>query len=132
MSQTDMRIPIAHALGLAGRHHLSSNTHPLNLVDIPQLTFEAPDETRFPALRLAKEALHAGGSAPLILNSANEIAVAAFLDEKIGFMDIPALVAEALAQLALPPAQNLAELQAQDTEVRAWATARLATFSGHI
>ena len=68
----------------------------LRLAEMGQLTFEAPDEVRFPALRLAREALAAGGAAPIVLNAANEVAVDGFLSEQIGFLDIPAVVEQTL------------------------------------
>ena len=72
----------------------------LDLAAAGQLTFEEPDLRRFPALKIAKEALAAGGAAPAVMNAANEVAVAAFLDRKIGFLDIAATVAETLEQVA--------------------------------
>ncbi len=86
----DMKTPIAYALGWPDRLGVPSAR--LRLTEINQLTFEAPDEVRFPALRLAREALTAGGSAPIVLNAANEVAVAGFLAGAIGFLDIPAVV----------------------------------------
>lgn len=90
----DMRTPIACALAWPDR--LPWPAPRLDLAAIGQLTFEAPDETRFPALKLARTALRAGGAAPAVFNAANEIAVAAFLDRRIGFLDIAAAVAETL------------------------------------
>ena len=86
----DMRIPIAHALAWPQR--LPTQSPRLDLVQVAKLEFHAPDEIRFPALRLAREALTAGAGAPAVLNAANEIAVAAFLDRKIGFLDIAGIV----------------------------------------
>jgi 1-deoxy-D-xylulose-5-phosphate reductoisomerase len=85
-----MRIPIAHCLGLGARVALDGR--PLDLAAIGSLSFERPDEPRFPSLRLAREALRLGGAAPTILNAANEVAVAAFLVERIGFLQIAAVV----------------------------------------
>ena len=86
MAPPDMRTPIAVALAWPGR--MSAPTERLDLVRLGTLTFEAPDETRFPALRLAREAMERGDTAPAFLNAANEEAVAAFLGRKIGFCDI--------------------------------------------
>ncbi len=94
MGAPDMRTPIAYALSWPER--MPAPTERLDLAHIGQLTFEAPDETRFPALRIAREALEAGGSAPTVLNAANEIAVAAFLEKRLGFMAIPELIARTL------------------------------------
>jgi 1-deoxy-D-xylulose-5-phosphate reductoisomerase len=94
MGAPDMRTPIAFALAWPER--MCAPTQRLDLARISQLTFEAPDETRFPALRLAREAMDAGGSAPTVLNAANEIAVGAFLRKLIGFMGIPELIARTL------------------------------------
>ena len=90
----DMRTPIACALAWPDR--LPWPAPRLDLASMGQLTFEAPDEERFPALKLARSALRAGGAAPAVFNAANEIAVAAFLDRRIGFLDIAAAVAETL------------------------------------
>lgn len=93
----DMRTPISYAL--AWPHRMATPSPRLDLAEIGKLTFESPDLVRFPALRLAREALRAGGAAPTILNAANEIAVAAFLDRKIGFLDIAAMVEVTLTKL---------------------------------
>jgi 1-deoxy-D-xylulose-5-phosphate reductoisomerase len=90
MSAPDMRTPIAYSLAWPER--MPAPTERLDLVRLGQLTFHAPDETRFPALRIAREALKAGGFAPTVLNAANEIAVESFLAGKIGFMTIPKVV----------------------------------------
>jgi len=93
----DMRTPIACAFAWPDR--LPWPCEPLNLAKVGSLTFEAPDFERFPALRLAKEALVAGGVAPASLNAADEVAVAAFLDRRIGFLDIARVVAETLERM---------------------------------
>jgi 1-deoxy-D-xylulose-5-phosphate reductoisomerase len=95
MGSPDMRIPIAHTLAYPER--VESGAERLNLVRVGQLAFEEPDEERFPALRLARQALEAGGSAPIVLNAANEVAVAAFLANRIRFGDIAAMAEDALA-----------------------------------
>jgi len=92
----DMRTPIAYALSYPQR--LQLDLPALDLCAIGQLTFKAPDTSRFPCLQLAYDALAAGGAAPAVLNAANEIAVAAFLDGKITFLDIPRVISMALEQ----------------------------------
>lgn len=94
MGSPDMRTPIAYALGWPNR--MAAPVEPLDLVQVGMLSFFEPDMTRFPGLRLARESLSHGGQAPNILNAANEIAVAAFLEKRIGFMDIPATVEQTL------------------------------------
>jgi 1-deoxy-D-xylulose-5-phosphate reductoisomerase len=89
-----MRTPIAYALGWPGR--TPAPTKRLDLADVGRLTFESPDETRFPALRLAREALARGGAGPTVLNAANETAVHAFLAGQIGFLDIAGTVERTL------------------------------------
>lgn len=96
MSCPDMRTPIAYSLAWPKR--MPAPTERLDLAQIGQLTFEAPDEVRFPALRIAREAMNAGGAAPTVMNAANEVAVMAFLAERIGFMTISQIVAETLEQ----------------------------------
>ena len=97
LGSPDMRTPIACAWAWPGR--VAWPAPKLDLAAIATLTFEAPDETRFPALRLAREALAAGGGAPAALNAANEIAVAAFLEGQIGFLDIAAVVETTLDRM---------------------------------
>jgi 1-deoxy-D-xylulose-5-phosphate reductoisomerase len=94
MGSPDMRIPIAHTLAYPER--VESGAERLDLVHVGHLAFEEPDEERFPALRLARQALEAGGSAPIVLNAANEIAVAAFLGGRIRFGEIAAMAEDAL------------------------------------
>jgi 1-deoxy-D-xylulose-5-phosphate reductoisomerase len=93
----DMRTPIACALAWPDR--LPWPAPRLDLAAMGQLTFEAPDEARFPALRLARAALQAGGRTPAVFNAANEVAVQAFLDRRIGFLDIAATVSETLDRI---------------------------------
>jgi len=90
LAPADMRVPIAHCLGWPDR--LTTNVTPLDLANVGSLTFEPVDHSRFPALKLALAALDEGGGIPTVLNAANEIAVAAFLDRKLGFPGIAALV----------------------------------------
>jgi 1-deoxy-D-xylulose-5-phosphate reductoisomerase len=120
LGEPDMRTPIAHALAWPDR--IDSGVAPLDFGALAGLHFEAPDPERFPALRLAFEALAAGGSMPLVLNAANEVAVAAFLDGRIGFMAIPAAIESAMAAFAGEKASN-ASIEAVlevDCAVRDW------------
>lgn len=94
LGPSDMKVPIASCLAWPAR--METGCQPLDLPAIGQLTFFAPDEVRFPATRLAREAVHAGGAAPATLNAANEVAVAAFLAGKIAFTRIAAIVAQTL------------------------------------
>ena len=103
----DMRIPIAHTLGWPAR--LTTAAPRLDLAAVSRLDFATPDPVRFPALDLARAALRAGGAAPTVLNAANEVAVAAFLAGRIGFLDIARVVAQMLER---PPPPALADLDA--------------------
>lgn len=102
LGAADMRVPIAHCLGYPER--IDGPSRRLNLAEIASLTFEEPDLDRFPALRLAIEAMAAGGRAPTVLNAANEVAVEAFLARRIGFSDIPRTTASVLAAEGTGPA----------------------------
>jgi 1-deoxy-D-xylulose-5-phosphate reductoisomerase len=117
LGSPDMRTPIANALGWPDR--IPAPSPRLDLAKLAKLTFEAPEPDRFPALRLARAALIAGGGAPTVLNAANEIAVAAFLDERIGFLDIAATVERALDRLAGRRIGSLDDVYALDRETRA-------------
>ena len=97
LGSPDMRIPIAYALAWPER--IGTPADRLDLESIARLEFEAPDLERFPALRLARQALEAGGAAPIVLNAANEVAVASFLDGRIGFTEIAAIVERTLGQV---------------------------------
>jgi len=112
----DMRIPIAHSLAWPQR--LATSAPRLDLAEVATLEFFPPDAARFPALRVAREALLAGAGAPTVLNAANEVAVAAFLARKIGFLDIVAIVESVLTQLGAPPVQDLAAVLALDNAAR--------------
>ena len=112
----DMRTPIAHALGWPSR--MFAPTPRLDLVKLEQLTFEAPDNVRFPALQLARDALRAGGAVPTILNAANEMAVGGFLAKRIGFLDIVRIVARTMEKVASGPLESLSDLRGIDTEAR--------------
>ena len=112
----DMRTPIAYTLAWPGR--MAGPSARLDFVQLGKLTFEAPDLERFSALRAARDALRAGGAAPTVLNAANEVAVRGFLDRRIGFLDIVAIVEETLDRLAALAAKTLEEVGAVDTEAR--------------
>ena len=124
LGSPDMRTPIAYALGWPKR--IDSPAAKLNLGEIAQLTFEAPDPVRFPALRLARQVLRAGGSAPTVLNAANEIGVQAFLDRKIAFLDIATLVEETLGALELRPLSSLEDVAEMDKQARDYSLAVVA------
>jgi 1-deoxy-D-xylulose-5-phosphate reductoisomerase len=112
-----MRTPIANTLGWPER--IAAPSPRLDLAKLGRLTFEAPDPERFPALRVARAALEAGGGAPTVLNAANEIAVAAFLDRRIGFLDIAAIVERTLEALPDQRIDRLEDVYAVDDEARA-------------
>jgi 1-deoxy-D-xylulose-5-phosphate reductoisomerase len=116
LGSPDMRIPIAYALAWPRR--IQTPAEKLDLAAIGQLEFEEPDIVRFPSLRLAREALQAAGSAPIVLNAANEIAVASFLDGRVRFSDIPRLVENALGENRSAPPQAIDEVFEIDRDVR--------------
>ncbi len=99
LGNPDMRTPIAHSLAWPDR--IDSGVEPLNIFDVAKLDFEKPDLQRFPCLRLCYEAVKTGGSATVVLNAANEIAVSAFLDGKIGFTDIAKLIEKTLDEASI-------------------------------
>lgn len=117
MGSPDMRIPIAHALAWPMR--FESGAEPLDLFSVRQLDFEAPDETRFPCLSLAYEAVRAAGTTPAVLNAANEIAVASFLDLKIRFTHIPEIIRHCMATIAPEPADTIDAVLEADRIARA-------------
>lgn len=116
MGSADMRIPIAHTLAWPKR--MATTSPRLDLAAFGTLEFSAPDEVRFPALRLARQALRSGGAAPAILSAANEIAVEAFLHEQIGFLDIARVVEKVMTKLGAPPADTLDAVLHWDAEAR--------------
>ena len=124
LGSADMRIPIAYTLAWPER--METPAERLSLADIGRLDFEMPDFERFPALRLAREALEQGGGAPVVLNAANEVAVAAFLDGRIGFCEISEMVADALHQATAAVPRSVDEVVALDQETRERASALLA------
>lgn len=115
----DMRTPIAYAMAWPKR--MPAPSPRLSLEEIGTLTFEAPDLDRFPALRLAREALRAGGSAPTVLNGANEVAVRRFLDGEIGFLEIASTVESALENIPPNTIRSLDDVFEADAEAREYA-----------
>lgn len=124
LGPSDMRVPIAHCLAWPDR--MATPLEPLDLVALARLDFQAPDPVRFPALRLAREALAAGGASPAILNAANEVAVAAFLAGRIGFLEIAAIVADTLDEYDPPAPADVDAVVAIDAEARRRAGDRIA------
>jgi 1-deoxy-D-xylulose-5-phosphate reductoisomerase len=123
LSNPDMRVPIAHAL--AHPERIGSGARPLDLAAMRNLSFEQPDEQRFPCLGLAREAMRAGGTAPAALNAANEVAVQAFLENRIRFTAIPAVIADTLNGLGAAPADSLDAVLAADAAARRRADERI-------
>ncbi len=116
LGNPDMRTPIAHALAYPER--IASGVAQIDLAQIACLTFERPDFKRFPCLKLAYDALQAGGTAPAILNAANEIAVQAFLDGQIGFRAIDQLIARVMDKLPHSEVTDIEALREQDRRAR--------------
>ena len=116
LGNPDMRTAIAFGLGWPQR--ISSGVAPLDLIAASRLDFEAPDEARFPALRLARESVAVGGTAMALCNAANEVAVEAFLDERIRFTQIPQVIERVLEQVAAIEPNSLAVVEAADAEAR--------------
>ena len=116
LGNPDMRTPIAHALAWPER--IDSGVSALDLLLTARLDFEAPDPERFPCLNLARQAFDAGGTACAILNAANEVAVQAFLDQRIGFTDIPVIIEHALSSLPPVPVDELAQVMLADRQAR--------------
>ncbi|EPJ88963.1 1-deoxy-D-xylulose 5-phosphate reductoisomerase [Pseudomonas sp. CFII64] len=116
LGNPDMRTPIAHALAWPGR--IDSGVAPLDLFSIARLDFQAPDENRFPCLRLARQAAEAGDSAPAMLNAANEVAVAAFLDRRIRYPEIASMIDEVLNLEPVIALEDLAAVFEVDSKAR--------------
>jgi 1-deoxy-D-xylulose-5-phosphate reductoisomerase len=116
LGSPDMRIPIASALAWPER--MTTNCEPLDLADIGRLDFERPDESRFPATRIARAAILEGGAKPAMLNAANEVAVAAFLDRAVQFLDITEIVTRLLDSYSPPEPSALTDIFAIDKETR--------------
>jgi 1-deoxy-D-xylulose-5-phosphate reductoisomerase len=126
LGNPDMRTPIAYALGYPER--MQSGVSSLDLFKIARLDFEAPDIQKFPCLRLAFDALKTGGNAAAIMNAANEVAVEAFIKEKIGFTDIPALIESVLENSQIKAVSDLEMLITTDQEARISAEAWVKSF----
>jgi 1-deoxy-D-xylulose-5-phosphate reductoisomerase len=124
LGSPDMRIPIGYCLGWPDR--IETPASKLDLAKIGQLTFEEPDPVRFPALRLGREAIKLGGTAPALMNAANEVAVQAFLDDKIGFLDIETIIEATLANGPVLPLTDLDVLAQADEAARAFASQKVA------
>lgn len=116
LGNPDMRTPIAYGLGYPDR--LESGVSSLDLLSVGRLDFSPPDQKRFPCLRLAYEALEVGGTAPAILNAANEIAVEAFLAERIDFMDIPVIIESVLSASQVEQVISIEQLVTVDAQAR--------------
>ena len=116
LSNPDMRVPIAHALGYPER--IASGATPLDLTTMKNLSFERPDEKRFPCLRLAYAALGRGGTAPAVLNAANEVAVEAFLDSRLPFTGIARVIADTLDAVPGSDASGMEAILAADAQAR--------------
>jgi 1-deoxy-D-xylulose-5-phosphate reductoisomerase len=120
LSQPDMRLPIQFALSYPERIDL--NTRRIDFAQLAQLTFEKPDLERFPCLGLAYRALEEGGNATCIMNGANEVAVAAFLDGRIRFVDIPEIISETMARCTRVTSPDLEAIYSTDFEAKRIAT----------
>ncbi|HWV10770.1 MAG TPA: 1-deoxy-D-xylulose-5-phosphate reductoisomerase [Pseudomonas sp.] len=116
LGNPDMRTPISHALAWPQR--IDSGVAPLDLFAVARLDFQAPDEQRFPCLRLAREAAEAGGTAPAMLNAANEVAVAAFLERRIRFPEIARIIENVLNTEPVVPVESLDTVLAADRRAR--------------
>jgi 1-deoxy-D-xylulose-5-phosphate reductoisomerase len=116
MGNPDMRTPIAHAMAYPER--FDSGVAPLDIFEVAQMDFEKPNLDRFPCLRLAQEAIDAGGIMPTVLNAANEIAVDAFLNETVKFTDIAVIIEQTMGQFTVEPADNLDIVLAIDKKSR--------------
>ncbi|MGI4843498.1 MAG: 1-deoxy-D-xylulose-5-phosphate reductoisomerase [Janthinobacterium lividum] len=124
LGNPDMRTPIAHALAFPER--IASGVPQLDLTEMAALQFHRPDFERFPCLALAFEALRAGGTAPSLLNAANEVAVQSFLDREIGFRDIDRVIAQVMEAVPHGPASSIEAVLAQDARARAAARSLIA------
>lgn len=125
LGNPDMRTPIAHAMAWPAR--MESGVSSLDLITIARLDFSAPDNQRFPCLRLAQEAAATGGNAPVILNAANEVAVEAFLARSLRFDQVPQLINKVLDSIPFAEPSTLEHVQATDAEARAMAQTLLPT-----
>ncbi|MDA8093763.1 MAG: 1-deoxy-D-xylulose-5-phosphate reductoisomerase [Betaproteobacteria bacterium] len=125
LGNPDMRTPIGYALGYPDR--LETGVSPLDLFKVARIDFEEPDLARFPCLALAFQALQAGGTAPAVLNAANEVAVAAFLEGRLAYTDIPVLIESVLADISVQAASSLDDVVEADRRARECAR----RFQGH-
>ena len=116
MGNPDMRTPIAHAMAFPDR--VDAGVAPLDFMEISQLTFDRPSKERYPCLALASEAMKQGGNSPTRLNAANEVAVQAFLDEKLGFTQIAELIQQTLTSTEYAEVSSLEAVLAADKEAR--------------
>jgi 1-deoxy-D-xylulose-5-phosphate reductoisomerase len=130
LGAADMRIPIAHCLAWPRR--VATAAPRLDLAVVGSLTFEPPDPVRFPALRLARAALREGGGAPAILNAANEVAVAAFLQGRLGFLDIATIVESSIEHLGRRSVETLGSVFELDREARATAESFVERHAGRL
>lgn len=119
MGLPDMKLPIQYALAYPNR--LTSDFPRFNFMDYPELTFEQPDTDTFGNLALAYEAMEKDGNMPCILNAANEVAVAAFLKDQTGFMDMPEIIAHCMHKISFVANPSLQDLVASDKEARVMA-----------
>jgi 1-deoxy-D-xylulose-5-phosphate reductoisomerase len=124
LGSPDMRTPIAHTLAWPDR--MDTPVNRLDLGQVGRLDFEQADLDRFPALRLAREALQSGGAAPTILNAANEVAVEGFLQERAAFLEIPKIVEKVLERMGAMPLRGWDDLEQIDSQARSLASAMLA------
>ena len=122
LGSPDMKTPISYALNWPSR--MDSGVTTLDLAGIARLDFEEPDENRFPALKMARQALQTGGGAPTILNAANEVAVVFFLNGALAFLDIPKLVESVLSNISIEPLESLDHVMEVDAKARVEATQR--------
>lgn len=127
LGRPDMRTPIAHCLAWPAR--IESGVAPLDFLEVSGLHFEAPDLERFPCLRLAFEAQATGGTAPTVLNAANEVAVNAFLDGSVSFMQLADIVERTLEHAKISPADTLSTIISADTDARQIAHTLIASTS---
>lgn len=128
MGAPDMRTPIAQALAWPER--IDSGVQSLNLSEIGRLEFEPPDHVRFPSLELARMAARAGGTAPAVLNAANEVSVQAFLDRRLNFTDIPVVIDRVLQRLNIVPIRALSDVLEADAAARRVAALQIETVYG--
>jgi 1-deoxy-D-xylulose-5-phosphate reductoisomerase len=127
LGQPDMRTPIAH--GLAWPDRIDAGVAPLNLTQLSALQFSEPDFDRFPCLALAFEAAKAGGTTPAVLNAANEVAVAAFLDQRLPYLQIAGVVRETLSAIQSVPASSIEIVLGADAQARRVAAQLVSTLT---